>query len=221
MGERILVINPNSNEKVTAGMSEALEGFRHEGGPAIDCDTLHEGPPGIESQVHSDLVVGPLCRMVIEEQPHTAAFVIACFSDPGLHSLRETTERPVMGIAEAGVTTALNLGQQVGIISILPNSIPRHRRYFRAMGVEGAIAGDLPISMTVAELADEKKVFQRMSEVGARLRDEYGADVMVMACAGFSSQRAGLEEALQVPVVDPTQAAVGMAMTVLASRSRT
>lgn len=221
MGERILVINPNSNEQVTAGMSEALHGFRHQDGPTIDCDTLHEGPPGIESQTLSDLVVGPLCRKIIEEQPHTAAFVIACFSDPGLFAARETTDRPVLGIAEAGVTTALNLGQQVGIISILPNSLPRHRRYFRAMGVDTAIAGDLPIDMTVSELADEEKVFERMSEVGMRLRDEHGADVLVMGCAGFSKHRAGLEESLKVPVVDPTQAAVGMAMTVLASRGRT
>ncbi|HEX9844713.1 MAG TPA: aspartate/glutamate racemase family protein [bacterium] len=220
MSDRIVVINPNCNEQVTAGMSAALEGFRFADGPAIECATLTEGPSGIESQVLSDQVIGPLCRMIQAEAPRTGAFVIACFSDPGLHSARESTDRPVMGIAEAGVTTALNLGQQVGVISILPNSLPRHVRYFRAMGVAGSIAGDLPIDMTVSELADERKVFARMAQVGQRLRDERGADVIVMGCAGFAQHRAALEEALGLPVVDPTQAAVGMALTVLCSRAR-
>lgn len=220
MAERIVVINPNCNEQVTAGMSAALEGFRFADGPAIDCRTLAEGPPGIESQILSDQVIGPLCRMIAAEDKAASAFVIACFSDPGLHSARESTDRPVVGIAEAGIATAMNLGQNVGIVSILANSLPRHVRYFRAMGVAHCIAGDLPIDMTVSELADDGKVFRRMSEVGGRLRDENGADVLVMGCAGFSRHRAGLEEALGLPVVDPTQAAVGMALTILCSRSR-
>ncbi|HKI97332.1 MAG TPA: aspartate/glutamate racemase family protein [bacterium] len=220
MTERIVVINPNCNERVTAGMSSALEAFRFADGPAIECATLKEGPPGIESQVLSDQVIGPLCRMIRDEEARTGAFVVACFSDPGLHSARETTDRPVLGIAEAGMTTAMNLGLPVGVISILRNSLPRHRRYFRAMGVESNIAGDLPIDMTVTELADERKVFARMTEVGTRLRDDHGAAVIVMGCAGFSQHRAALEETLGLPVVDPTQAAVGMALSVLCARTR-
>lgn len=220
MPERIVVINPNCNETVTAGMSAALAGFRFADGPAVDCFTLREGPPGIESQIEADQVIGPLCRFIGTEEERASAFVVACFSDPGLHAARERTSRPVLGIAQAGVTTALNLGQHVGVISILRNSVARHTRHFRAMGVDGAIAGDLPIDMTVSELEDAARVFARMTEVGTRLRDERGADVLVMGCAGFSSYREGLEEALGIPVVDPTQAAVGMAITVLRSRAR-
>ena len=220
MTERIVVINPNCNEQVTAGMSAALHGFRFADGPAIYCATLAEGPPGIESQVLSDQVIGPLCRMIKAEAARSSAFVIACFSDPGLHAARETTDRPVVGIAEAGVTMAMNLGQKVGVISILRNSLPRHVRYFRAMGVEANIAGDLPIDMSVSELADERNVFARMTAVGSRLRDDHGANVIVMGCAGFAQHRAGLEEALGLPVVDPTPAAVGMALTILRSRAR-
>jgi len=220
MAERIVVINPNSNAQVTAGMSDALEAFRFTDGPAIDCTTLAEGPPGIESQIDSDAVIVPLCRLIREETARSAAFVVACFSDPGLHAARESTDRPVVGIAAAGVTTAMNLGERVGVLSILRNSVPRHARYFRAMGVAGNIAGDLPIDMTVSELADADRVLARMTEVGTRLRDGHGADVIVMGCAGFARHRAGLEEALGLPVVDPTQAAVGMALTILRARAR-
>ena len=61
---RILVINPNSTEAVTRGIDEAVEPLRMAGGPAIDCVTLKEGPPGIETQQHVDGVVAPLLRLV-------------------------------------------------------------------------------------------------------------------------------------------------------------
>jgi allantoin racemase len=64
----------------------------------------------------------------------------------------------------------------------------------------------------VVELSDEDRTFARMGEVGARLRDRHGADVLVLGCAGMAQYRAPLEEELQLPVVDPTQAAVTMAI---------
>ena len=51
-----------------------------------------------------------------------------------------------------------------------------------------------------------------MIETGRRLRDEHGADVLVMGCSGMARYRAELEEAAQIPVVEPTQAAVAMAI---------
>jgi Asp/Glu/hydantoin racemase len=52
----------------------------------------------------------------------------------------------------------------------------------------------------------------RMVEVGRRLRDVHGADVVVLGCAGMAQYRGALADALGVPVVDPTQAAVTMAI---------
>jgi Asp/Glu/hydantoin racemase len=212
MAERILVINPNSSEIVTRGIDAALEPLRMDGGPVIECRTLQEGPPGIQTQRDIEQVTLPLARM-IEGERDAAAFVIACFSDPGIHLAREATRRPVFGISEAGITTALNLGNAIGIIAILQSAVRRHQRYFRALGLSSRIAGDRPVDMGVAELADEERTLRRMTEVGQQLRDEDGADVLVMGCAGMARYRAELERALGIPVVDPTQAAVGMAIT--------
>jgi Asp/Glu/hydantoin racemase len=51
-----------------------------------------------------------------------------------------------------------------------------------------------------------------MIEIGRRLRDQNRTDVLVMGCAGMARYRADLEEAVQIPVVEPTQAAVAMAI---------
>src|SRR3982750_313419 len=119
----ILVINPNSTESMTRGIDEACAPLRMPGGPAIECITLKEGPPGIETQQHVDGVVSPLLALVRKHDHEASAFVIACYSDPGLHSLREATKKPVLGISECGVLSALTLGQKFGVIAILQQSI--------------------------------------------------------------------------------------------------
>ena len=41
---------------------------------------------------------------------------------------------------------------------------------------------------------------------------EMGAGVIVLGCAGMSRHRLNLEVELEIPVIDPTQAAVSMAI---------
>ena len=212
MPDRILVINPNSTEAVTRGIDEACAPLRIPGGPEIECVTLKEGPPGIETQQHVDGAVAPLLNLVSSKEKQYAAFVIACYSDPGLHSVREATKKPVLGISECGILTALTLGHKFGVIAILKQSIPRHLRYVGALGVSGRLAGELPIGLGVTELSDETRTFGRMVEVGTALRDQHGANVVVMGCAGMARYRKPLQDAIGIPVVEPTQAAVAMAI---------
>jgi Asp/Glu/hydantoin racemase len=209
---RILVINPNSTEAVTRGIDEAVEPLRMAGGPAIDCVTLKEGPPGIETQQHVDGVIPHLLSLVSQKESQYSAFVIACYSDPGLHSLREATKKPVLGISECGILTALTLGQRFGVIAILQKSIPRHLRYVGALGLTDRLAGELAVDIPVVELSNEKKTFGRMVEVGRTLREKHGADVVVMGCAGMARYRKPLQDEIGIPVVEPTQAAVSMAI---------
>jgi allantoin racemase len=176
-------------------------------GRTASVGTGHRGEPQ-----RCGKVILPLCRLIREAEAHTAAFVIACFSDPGLFSAREATGKPVLGIAECGILTALTLGHRFGVISILARAVPRHLRYVAAMGVGQRLAGDLAIGLGVTELADAPRTLSRMIDVGRRLHDQHGADVLVMGCAGMARYRADLEEAVQIPVVEPTQAAVAMAI---------
>jgi Asp/Glu/hydantoin racemase len=108
--------------------------------------------------------------------------------------------------------TALTLGQRFGVIAILDKSIPRHLRTYGAMGVLDRFAGELSIGMNVTDLGDQAKTFARMRSVGERLRDEKGADVLVMGCAGMAAYREPLQDALGIAVVEPSQAAAGMAI---------
>ena len=209
--QRILVINPNSNPAVTQGLEEALKPLGFEGGPDIVCESLADGPFGIESQADVDGVAMPL-RKLVEGDNSSAAFVIACYSDPGLQVCREGTTRPVFGIAECGVLTALARAETFGVIAIAQRSIPRHMRYLRQMGLTDRLAGERPLNMSVAETASGEGTLAKMIDIGRALRDEDGARAIVMGCAGMARHRRPLEDALGIAVIDPTQAAVTMAL---------
>lgn len=206
----LIVINPNSSAHVTAGIDRAVDPLRALGTP-IRCLTLADGPPGIESQMQADLTIAPMLQLAAA-QTDASAYVIACFGDPGLHALRDATPLPVLGIQECAVMTALTLGQRFGVIAILPASIPRHLRAFGAMGVFDRLAGDRALGLGVADLADPDRSLNAMIATGKRLRDDDGADVLIMGCAGMAHYRAILETETGLPVVDPCQAAVAMAL---------
>lgn len=208
---RILVVNPNSNEVVTRGLADALAPVQFQEGPEIVCHTLAEGPYGIETQEHVERVTLPLSKLVASRND-VDAFVIACYSDPGLHVCREASSRPVFGINEAGVLTALARGERFGVIAIAQRSIRRHLRYLRQMGLDGRLAGERALDISVAETAAGEKALEKMIAVGRQLRDQDAADVVIMGCAGMARHRAPLEAALGITVLDPTQAAVAMAI---------
>ncbi|SDX43380.1 aspartate/glutamate racemase family protein [Litoreibacter albidus] len=208
----IYVVNPNSSQHVTDGIDKAIDPMRAASLVPIEARTLTQGPPGIETQAHVDGVVAPLLEHCAAFENDASAFVVACYSDPGLAALREQSARPVIGIAEASILTAMTFGQRFGIISILSKSVPRHMRYVGAMGVMDRLAADLPLELGVLELADETRTFERLKAVGEALRDTAMADVVILGCAGMTAFRTDLEQHLGLPVIEPCQAAVAMAI---------
>jgi allantoin racemase len=214
---RILVINPNSSASVTAAIDAALEPLRLPGGPDILVTRLEGGPSGIISQQDADIVAPRLANLIGRDGAD--AFVIACFSDPGLHGAREAAKgRPVMGIGEWGVLSALTLGERFGIVALSRASVGRQQRMVRQMGVAARYAGSCPIDASAAE-STHSGMGARLIDAGRTLASERGADVVVLGCAGMASHRVAIEEAIGCPVVEPSQRAVAAAIGAVLVRS--
>ena len=215
---QILVINPNSNETVKERIAQELESFNFADGPEIVCVSLTLGPFGIESQADVESVKLPL-RNMVSENKDIAAFVIACYSDPGLQVCREATDRPVFGIQECGVLAAMAQGDRFGVIALQERSIRRHLLYLRQMGVMGRFAKERAANLSVEECAGGKKTFDKLFTISQQLRDEDQADTIILGCAGMASHRSSLESSIGIPVIDPVQAAVSMAIHTVTSKS--
>ena len=80
------------------------------------------------------------------------------------------------------------------------------------MGVLDRLAGDRALGLGVADLADPAITQTRLIATGRSLRDHDGAEVLILGCAGMARYRPALEQLLQIPVIDPCQAAVAMAL---------
>ena len=215
---QILVINPNSNEAVTEGMAKVLQSFNFSDGPEIVCVSLTQGPFGIESQADIEFVKLPL-RNMVSERKDIEAFVIACYSDPGLQVCREATDRPVFGIQECAVLAAMAQGDRFGVIALQELSIRRHLIYLRQMGVIRRFAKERAVNLSVEECASGAKTFDKLCTVAQQLRDEDKADTVILGCAGMASHRSSLESRIGIPVIDPVEAAVSMAMHTVISKN--
>jgi Asp/Glu/hydantoin racemase len=208
----ILVINPNSSETVTEGLRVALSTMQFQDGPVIECVTIEEGPPGVVTQRHVDEAALRTADL-IGTRPDASAYILACYSQPGLDLARSITTKPVYGIQDAGVLSALALADLFGVIAVAEGSIPRHMRNLRRLGVDGRLAGEVALegTISVADSGHGEESYAALVKAGSKLR-QMGAGAIVLGCAGMSGHRRRLEEELGVRVIDPTQAAVAMAL---------
>ena len=132
--KKILVINPNSNASVSSGLADALQGWRGHADLEVECATLQDGPFGIESA--ADIAaVEPLLLNEIRQRDDCAAYIIACYSDPGLPACRAAVAKPVFGMQQSAVATAIALGGRFGVLALSQASIDRHLVYLERLGV--------------------------------------------------------------------------------------
>jgi len=210
--KKILVINPNSNESVTAGLRNSLVEYSSQAD--IQCCTLAGGPFGIETD---DDIANAIPQVVerIAVSPDFDAYVIACYSDPGLDVCRNTFDKPVFGMQQSAVETAASLGGKFGVLALSDESIRRHVAYIKKLGYEGQLAGELPLNVSVDDAANDPETLGKVVATGRRLVDEFGASSLILGCAGMAAIKEPAGMNLPVPVIEPAQAAVSLALKAL------
>jgi Asp/Glu/hydantoin racemase len=206
---RILVINPNSNESVTDGLRKSLLRFADRA--IIDCCTQSDGPFGIETDQHIASVI-PQIIARIEASPDFDAYIIACYSDPGLAECRREFDKPVFGMQQSAVETAVSIGGQFGVLALSDRSIARHVSYIRQLGFTDRLAAELPLNISVDEAANDAGTFDKVMLAGNKLVSEFGASSIILGCAGMAAIKDAVESKMPVPVIEPAQAAVELAI---------
>ena len=214
---RILVINPNSSKACSDAISATLDPFRWPGGPVLDVATLREGPAAIYSWRDWHAVVAPMCDMV--EREAADVYVIACASDPGIEAVRSVTSQPVLGIFRSAVACAVARAERFGVIALVDSSTERHRSALRAMGLESRLAGEVPLNVALETLLEPLEAQRALIAAGETLK-AMGADILILGCTGMAYHRESIQAEVGLPVLEPTQAAAGLALAALSSRPR-
>ena len=209
---RILVINPNSSTGCSDGISAAIAPFRTASGANIDVVTTPDGPSAIYSWRDWHAAVEPVCRR-IETDP-ADVYVVACASDPGIEAARATTRRPVLGVFRCAVAAAIARAERFGVIAIVDASKARHRAALRAMGLEGRLAAEIALNVSMDTLLDPGAARKNLIAAAIACRDA-GAETVILGCTGMAHHRVAVEREAGIPVIEPCQAAVAQALGIV------
>lgn len=207
---RIRVVVPVSTEIWNAGVREVCQ-------QAADRDTtvevvnLERGPESIECMYDEETVAPFVIDAVVRAEAEGAdAAVIYCFGNPALEGAREAVSIPVVGLGEAAEVAAMPLGDRFGIISTLPEAVPRHYRKARLLGTDGKLAAVVPLGLKVLQLGERGRVIEAAVAAGRELLAR-GAQVVVLGCGSLLGVADELRKELGVPVVVPAVAAIKLA----------
>ena len=207
---RILLINPNTTEEFTKRVQGIADRYASPMTSAVAVNPT-SGPKSIES-VYDELLssLGTL-ECALQHLDDYDAFVIACYSDhPTIYALREITEKPVLGIAEASMYVACMLGHRFSVVTTNEEWEPLLWDAVHHYGLASRCASVRSTRMPVLALesASPEDTYKMIRKAAQRALDEDDAEVICLGCAGMAGLDKRLQKALGVPVLDGVICAV-------------
>ena len=206
---RILVINPNTTESMTAKIGEAAASVASDATQIVAVNPA-DGPPSIEGYFDEVFAIpGIIAEM---GKAPADAYVIACFDDTGLDAARCATEAPVIGIGEAAFHMASLVAGKFSVVTTLARSVPAIEHNLAKYGLASRCAKVRSSDVAVLELERPgSNARHRISEEIARAISEDRAEAIVLGCAGMADLAHSLSEEHGVPVLDGVVCAVTLA----------
>lgn len=216
---RILFINPNTSPGFTDKVA-AIAGRRAFPGTHVIATNPAAGPRSIES-IYDELLSAPgTLQVALERLDECDALVIACYSDhPTVYALREVTDKPVVGIAEASMLYACILGHRFSVVTTNREWEPLLWDAVHHYGLAGRCASVCSTGMAVLELesADSATTERKIIDAARQAVEQDGADVICLGCAGMAGLDEVVSRALGVPVIDGVVAALKLMEGALAA----
>ena len=207
---KVLIINPNTSGEFTRKIDQIAQKYASSA-TEIVTKNPSSGPRSIESVYDELLSATPTLECALSHLDDVDGIVIACYSDhPTIYALREITELPVLGIAEASMYQACMLGYQFSVVTTNEAWEPLLWDAVKHYGLDERCASVRSTGMAVLELehADEGTTRQKILESAKIAIEQDQAEVICLGCAGMAGLDKELEEELGVPVLDGVVSAV-------------
>jgi allantoin racemase len=201
---RILMINPNTSESFTEKI-RSIAGRYALSTTQVLAVTAASGPRSIES-IYDELLSSPgTLETALKYLDDCDGIVIACYSDhPTVYALREITDKPVVGIAEASMLTACMLGYKFSVVTTNREWEPLLWDAVRHYGLAERCASVRSTGMAVLALesASPEETYAMILSAARQAIAEDGAEVICLGCAGMAGLDKALEKELGIPVID-------------------
>lgn len=205
----INLINPNTCQGMTDTIDKIAQSIALSSTKVITRSPEH-GPASIESAFDETIASAALLDIIQRgEEQGADAHIIACFGDPALDAARELATAPVVGIAEAAFKYATVISHQFAIVTTMRRTLPMSEHLLEKYGCKHAcccvLASDIPV-LDLEKISDE--TYQILKNDCKKSIQEYGAEAIIVGCAGMSALVNKLSKELRVPIIDGITAAI-------------
>jgi allantoin racemase len=212
---RILLLNPNTSESMTADIARAAVAASSPGTEIVAlCPRF--GPSAIDSVAESYLsavgVMDVIATMMRAATFDYDAVILAGFGEHGKDALQEMLPVPVLDIAECAAHLAYLLGRRFSVVTTLASSIGPIEDRLASAGLNAHCASVRACGLSTAEVdADPAAAVAAIVAEAARAVSDDAAEVICLGCAGMAAVTAEISAKVGVPAVDGVAAAVGLA----------
>jgi allantoin racemase len=212
---RILLVNGNSSQSVT----DRLAGLAAAAAPQLEfrpC-TPQGGPTYVSTPADVALASGKIVETIAcaahEEKPD--ACIIACFGEPGLLQARARFDFPIVGMAEASMLTAMQLGENFAILTLGEHWPAMLHDLVKLYGVQNRCTGIERIDGTPFELMANPKLAAESVTTAAK---KLGAPIVIIGGAALTGLASAIGPLEGVRLVDCLQASIAQAVALTAYR---
>jgi allantoin racemase len=138
--------------------------------------------------------------------------LIGCFGDPGLLALRESSNVPVTGLAEASFIEAERHGR-FAIVTGGARWGPMLQRLAQTLGHAPMLAGIHTVAPTGAQLAADPTAARALLAQACRdVAHQLGVQSVILGGAGLAGMAAVIQSQVDVPVIDSVIAGANWAL---------
>lgn len=207
--KKLLIINPNSSEAMTEEIEKSI-GDCGLGGISADVVRMPDSPETLESYGDYALAGANMLRYFDGHSRNAGGYdgvLVACFGDPGLYALKERLGAPVIGIAEASMSTALLLGYKFSIVAAVRKAKAMMTQLVESYGLSSRLASVESLDLDIPTFMNHPEALKTAFKVCAHAAADKGADTVIGGCAGMTMLRRMREE-FGIEVIDPVKAGV-------------
>ena len=218
--QSLLLINGNTTATLTERLRRRACAFLGDSW-LVSAETARFGFPYVTRRIEvtvSAHAVLETANMAAEAGRSFDACLLACFGEPGIAAVREASPAPVVGMAEASVLCALQVGRRYGIVTVGEHWPAMIEEYLQGLSLFERCVGIIPVSGHALDLAADRSVALNQISIATERALGLGADSVIIGGAAIAGFAQDLQSTFRVPLIDSLDA--GLAQVEALSRLR-
>jgi Asp/Glu/hydantoin racemase len=217
---RILLINPNTTESVTALVANHARAIASDAATFVAV-TGRFGARYISSRASAAIAAHAALDALAQHAAGCDAVYLACFGDPGLAALKELSHVPVIGMAEASCLEACNRGRRFAIVTGGALWAPMLTEFVAWLGLSERLAGVRTVAPTGDRIArDPEAALAELAAACTACAAEDGADVVILGGAALAGLAERIQPSVPIPVLCSVQAGTRAVIAAASSSNR-